>query len=282
MDSLHVPFPLLSSLQNQRVSQIPLVFLSSEFQDRKFIHYKGEKDIFFLIHLILWEWEGRQFQPSFYSIQTTNLPSSTSAVKTWDSTQTKAHKVPPGDMKESSKFFSVSPNIQTHTRCLSLSSPPSLPLLSYLSLLPFPFSPSPSFPLSKMLMELSIRCSSCQSARPTGQRAWTHLFQTTSPSTYLRFLSFHFHIVPQPGHWVPAPWSESPNTSLEHSLMPAHPPDTEIVHGDGGRRIVGRINQHHLPDPTLSKKMLLKRPWLWNLSLTFIYNCDNLLQCHKV
>lgn len=28
--------------------------------------------------------------------------------------------------------------------------------------------------------------------------------------------------------------------------------------------------------------MLLKRPWLWNLSLTFIYYCDNLLQCHKI
>ena len=59
---------------------------------------------------------------------------------------------------------------------------------------------------------------------------------------------------------MPAPWSESPNTSLEHTLMPAHPPDTGIVHGDGGRRIAGRINQHHLPGPTLSKKMLLKRP----------------------
>ena len=103
------PFLLSPHYRIRGYPKIPLVFLSSEFQDRQFIHYKGEKDIFFLIHLILWEWEGRRFQPSFYFLQTINLPNSTSAVKTSDSTQTKAHKV------------SVSPNTHTHTHTHTLS-----------------------------------------------------------------------------------------------------------------------------------------------------------------
>ena len=134
------PFLLSPHYRIRGYPKIPLVFLSSEFQDRQFIHYKGEKDIFFLIHLILWEWEGRRFQPSFYFLQTINLPNSTSAVKTSDSTQTKAHKVPPGDMKESSKFFSVSPNTHTHTHTHTrslISSQPSPPFLSLPAPLPF-------------------------------------------------------------------------------------------------------------------------------------------------
>lgn len=125
------PFLLSPHYRIRGYPKIPLVFLSSEFQDQQFIHYKGEKDIFSLIHLILWEWEGRWFQPSFYSLQTINLPSSTSAVKTWDSTQTKAHKAPPGDMKESSKFFQFLPTYKhTHTCSLSHLLPafPSFPI----------------------------------------------------------------------------------------------------------------------------------------------------------
>ena len=108
--------PLSSSLlitESEGIPKSPLFFYPLNSRtDNLFI---TRVKIFFLIHLILWEWEGRRFQPSFYSLQTINLPSSTSAVKTSDSTQTKAHKVPPGDMKESSRFFSVSPNIHTHT-----------------------------------------------------------------------------------------------------------------------------------------------------------------------
>ena len=251
-------------------------------------------------------------------------------------------------------------------------------------------------------MELSIKCSSRQRARLTGQRAWTHLFQTTALITHLGFLSFHFHIVPQPGRWMPAPglrvqvlprsthgclpvsqlqrsagrqereesrkgksgvhpwefllrlrglrtwlvsmrmrvWSPAslgglriwccrelwcgpaaaapirplaweppyaPGAALKRKqtnkkqtttgvllwlsklrIQCCHCCGTCSIPGPGtssclwlGQKKKKRVNQHTFPKPHQCQKMLLKKAQLWNISLTFIYNCDNLLHVTK-
>lgn len=87
--------------------------------------WRGGQDRFLLILPMLWGCKGKWCAPSFYPTQITTLPSSTSAVKACDGTQTKAttQSSPKGPGGKLQAFY-ISPT-HIHSQ-LSLSPSPSI------------------------------------------------------------------------------------------------------------------------------------------------------------
>lgn len=171
--------------------------------------------------------------------------------------QRQPHKVPPRDLEESSKLFTFLQHTYT------VNSP---------SLHPPPYK--------EVLMESSIKHSSCHNVRLTGQRAWTHLFQTIAPSHisgfYLLISTLYRSQVTecQLPVWEPTCF---PGLHIDVFLSTSH----ESSAWRCGREDKGKgKSAHNCKSPLISKKMLLKSPncgtFLWHLStiVTIYYNVN--------
>lgn len=255
------PFLLSPHYRIRGYPKIPLFFYP-EFQTNNLFITRVKRIYSLSFTLSCGNEKAGGFPASFYSLQTINLPKGS-----YLSCQNlRQHTMFQGTQSstwgsEKLQVFQFLPTYK-HTHTCSLS--------HLLPAFPLPISPPP-LPFFSLTLLTSIqgdvngnvhRCSSCQSARLTGQRAQP-IYSKLHPLAHISGFYLFISIVPQPGHWVPAPGLRA--QILPRAHIDACPStQTQKLPWRWGRRISRKDNSTTPPRSNFVHEKALKRPRLWN------------------